>query len=175
MTAPFERGAVVRRAEEHQLGQRRSPSVLHLHGVVMGAARYQTAHAVADDDQLVDRHRPLRDQFFEQLGEVLPALGNVTSAVVVQVDRREAEIACQRLAVIVAVARPLQVVHAQAVRQHQELAARRCDTGRQPAAREFECLPADAQRCLNRERVVARGQVIAPHTVEHRERHFTRR
>jgi hypothetical protein len=96
MAAPFERGAVVRRAEEHQFGQRRIPSVLHLHGVVMGAARHQTAHAVADDDQFVDRHRPFHDQFFKQLGEVLPALGNVTSAVVVQVDRCEAEIACQR-------------------------------------------------------------------------------
>ena len=81
-------------------------------GLEDGAARHQTAHAVAEYHQFFHRHRPLSEQLLEQLREVASIFRDVAAAVVVQVNRRESEIARQRLAVVMAVALPLQVVHA---------------------------------------------------------------
>ena len=91
--------------------------------VMAGAARYQPAHAVADDDQFFHRHRPFRDQGFQQAGKLAPVARNVAAAVVMQIDRCVAKIAGQRRTVVVIFAIPLQIIHAQAMRKHQQLAA----------------------------------------------------
>ena len=71
--------------------------------------------------------RPAPDQRFEPAGESAPIDRSVKAAVVVEIDRRVAEIAGQGRAVVVPAAAPLQIVHAQAVRQHHHLAAGRRD------------------------------------------------
>jgi hypothetical protein len=54
----------------------------------------------------------LLDPVLDQVGERAPVRGNMKATVVVQIDRREAEVAGQRGAVIVPLPIPLQVVHA---------------------------------------------------------------
>ena len=138
--------------------------------VVAGAARDEPSHAVPDQHELGQRHGPVAHQSFELVGERAPVLADVEPAVVVQIDRRVAEVARQRRAVIVALALPLQVVHAQAVDQHDQLAAgarnrrgQRLAFGRQPHA-----VPAQAHG--DRQRVARCRQVVAEDAVERGER-----
>ena len=60
--------------------------------VVAGAAGYQAANRVADQDDLVDGLVPVRHQAFEQRGQLAPVLGDVATAVVAQVHRRVPEL-----------------------------------------------------------------------------------
>ena len=114
-------------------------------------------------------------QRFEQLGERAPVGGDVEAAVVVQVDRRVAEVARQRGAVIVPLALPLQVVHAQAVQQHDQLAAGLRDRRGQRLAfaRQGDAVPAQAHG--DRQRVVRCRQVVAEHAVQRGEQRLAPR
>ena len=113
----------MRRAEEDELVEVPQPFVARQRAVMAGAAGDETAHAVPDEHELAHRHRPELQQGLEQIGERSPVDGNMKAAVVVQIDRRVPEVARQRGAVIVPLAPPLQIVHAQAVQQHDHLAA----------------------------------------------------
>ena len=88
--------------------------------MMTSAARNKATHAVADDDQLADRDGPFGDQALHDVGKFAAIHRNAPAAVVMQIERRIAEITRKGCAVIVTLARPLQIVHAQAVQQHQQ-------------------------------------------------------
>ncbi len=108
---------------------------------------------MADERDRIDGHGPLRDELVEHRGELASVLRDVEAAVVTDVDGGRVEIARERLAVIVAAARPLPVVHRRAVHEHDDARAR---------------FSFDPQRHRERERVVRRLEVIAEDAVEHR-------
>jgi len=76
-TSPEEFAAMVRRAKEDQLLEALRPVMSRDGAIMICAARHQTAHAVADDDQLLHRRRPFFDQRFEQLREGASVFGNM--------------------------------------------------------------------------------------------------
>ncbi len=84
---------------------------------------------MAQDGQFRDRNRPGAKQSLELISELAPVGGDVAAAVVVQVYGRVAEVSRQCSAVVVPLPFPLQVIHAQAVRQNQQLAAGVLDGG----------------------------------------------
>lgn len=114
---------MVLRAQEHELAHTTGPFLRVLIGLMQGTARDQPAHAVRDEVDRLQRHGPSPYQCVHQGGEFTSVRGDVATAVVVQVDRRDTQIAGQRGAEIGAVALPLQVAHAQAVYQHHDPAA----------------------------------------------------
>jgi hypothetical protein len=91
------------------------PSVARQRAVMAGAAGDEPTHAVPDEHEVGQRHRPELHQGFEQFGERPPIGRDMEPAVVMQIDRRVREVVRQRGAVIVAFALPLQIVHAQTV------------------------------------------------------------
>ena len=113
-------------------------------------------------------------QLVEQPGELATVLRYMQAGVVVQIDRRESEVGSQRLPMVVAVARPLQVVHAQAMHQHQQACAWPGPEVQGKAAREVQRLTAAAQGHRDREWIGGVDQVVAPHAVERRNHRFTR-
>ena len=96
----------------------------------------------------------------------------MTAAVVAQVDGREAKFTRQRRAVVVTVALPLQVVHAQAVNQQQQAAAggRQCGVQRRRGERQRTAFVAQAHR--GGERIRARLEVVAEDTIQCRQHRF---
>ena len=91
--------------------------------LVQRAARHQAAHAVAHQVISLHRHRPRRAPAPPAGGKSRPLREMCRPRVVVQIDRRVAQVARQRLPVVALAAQvPLQVVHAQAVDQHQRCA-----------------------------------------------------
>ena len=83
----------------------------------------EPTHAVADKHQSGQRHRPALHKGFERFGECAAVDGDMDAAVVVQINGRVPEVTRQGGAVIVPLASPLQIVHAQAVQQHDQFAA----------------------------------------------------
>jgi hypothetical protein len=63
--------------------------------VVASAPRDEASHAVPDDHELGQRHRPAPYEGFESFGERAPVRRDVEAAVVVQIYRRVAEIPAQ--------------------------------------------------------------------------------
>ena len=175
VAAALQRCAVVRRAHADQMAQELQPDVIQPCGLTAGAARDQSAHAVADDRDLVDRHRPLLLQGVELFGELSAVVGDRQPGVVVQIQRRVAQRIGEHRAVIVAVARPLQIVHAQAVDQDQQLRAvvrNRFDQCLRSQRQGFACM---VQAHRQGQGIAGRGEVIAEHTVEHRDHRFALR
>ena len=95
-----------------------------------------------------------------------PLVETLQAAVVVQVDRRVAQLARQRVAMIVARALPLQVVHAKAVQQHEQSRRRSGQARTHREAFEQQRAAGVPKRHRNRQRVVGGGQVVAQHAVE---------
>ena len=162
----------MRRAEEHQLVEHTRPALAGLLRVVHGTARQQPAHAVAQHRETLQRARPCVDQPLEQIGELTAVARNMQPAVVVQVQRRAAEVARERRAVVVAVALPLQIVHAQAVHQHQQVRAGRGPAHRQRGGFDQHRPAFAAQGHRRRQRVGGCHEVIAQHAVERRHDRF---
>ena len=175
VAAALERRAVMRRAEEDELVETPQPRVARQRAVVAGAAGDEPAHAVPDEHELGQRHRPALHQRFEQLGERAPVGRDVEAAVVVQIDRRVPEVARQRGAVIVSLALPLQIVHAQAVHQHDQLAAGVRDRRGQRLAFARQRVTVPTQVHGDRQRVVRRRQVVAEHAVQRGEQRLAPR
>jgi hypothetical protein len=175
VTRTLERRTLVRRAEADQVVHASGPaqrSALDQRTVMNGAAGHQTAHAVTQHGQALDRHRPSVVQTLHQLREDAAIGRHAQAAVVVEMDRGVAQIARQRLAVIMACALPLQVVHAQAMQQHEQS---RRDAGRARTHGETieqQCLTGLAKRHRDRQRVVGGRQIVAEHAVERRDNGF---
>ena len=140
--------------------------------IVTGAARDQAAHAVTENDQLVHRHRPFAQQRLDQFGESATVARDMQAAVVVQIHRRESGVDGQRRTVIVPVAPPLQIAHAQPVHQQQNLAGRIGNCFRQGAARQFQRLTIAPKLHRDRQRIGAVGKMIAKHAIQRRKHRF---
>jgi hypothetical protein len=132
---------------------------------VTGAARDEAAHAVSEDRELVDRHRPRGDELLEEIGERATVGRDMEAAVVVEVDRREAEVVRQRRPVVEALSSPLPVVHARAMDQDEHLAGRTRNCRAQRLAFELEGMAVVAESRLDREWVLRLGQVVAEHAL----------
>jgi len=113
----------MRRADEDELVEPPQPVVVRQRAVMARAMGDEPAHAVPDQHELGQRYRPESHQVLEQSRKHAPVDGDMEAAVVVQINRRIREVAGERRAVIVSLALPLQIVHAQAVQQHDQLAA----------------------------------------------------
>ncbi len=87
------RSAEVRRPDAGHVTELPGPGAVP--AVVRGAARDQPAHAVADQRDRLDIPRIGRDEPVDQRGQLLTAVGDVTAAVVAQVERRVAEALAQ--------------------------------------------------------------------------------
>ena len=165
----LERRALVRRAQEHEVvdARRASAGRLAVSAVVQRAARHQAAHAVAEHHQPLDRHRPGVVQPLHQLRQDAPLVETLQAAVVVQVDRRVAELAAPTR---------------RRGRARRAATAGRSCTGRAPAravaashraARDRSpkrssdnARPARRNAHRDRQRVVGGRQVVAQHAVE---------
>ena len=167
VAALLERRAVVRRAQADQPAQRAPPTVAGRLGHVAGAARDEAAHAVPDDRQLLDGQRPGRDERLEERAQFAPVGGDVQAAVVVQPQRRVAEIAREGGSVLMAEPPPLPVVHARAVDQDDELGRRLGEDGPQRGRLERQLVAVVPQSHGDGERIAGRGEVVAEDAVEH--------
>ena len=151
------------------LGRQRCAGQL---AVVASAARHQPAHAVAEDHQLVELRGPLGDQLLEQRGEGAPVGRDVQAAVVEEIDRRVAEVACERGAMVVPQPEPPPVVQAGAVDEEEQLAAGLRKVRAERPSLQLQRMAGLAQLHLDRERVARVGQVVTEHPVEHGEHRF---
>ena len=96
----LQRRAMVRRAQKHQMPELCQPAMTGTGCMVAGTARHQAAHAVRQQRQFLHRLRPGAQQLLQQVGQLLAVGGRVQAAVVVQVNRRAAELFRQRQAVV---------------------------------------------------------------------------
>ena len=163
---------MVRRAQEHQLTQQRRPALSGFARHVCCRARHQPTHAVAQDGDALQRHRPGRHQPLQLGGKLAAVLRHMAPAVVAQANQRAAQRLGQECTVVVAVARPLRVVHAQTVDQQQQVRARH-GAGRwfqllfeDVGLAQREGLTIDAHLHRLRQRVASGHQPITHHTVE---------
>lgn len=109
-------------AQKDDFAQQRKPWALLLCGDMARTARNQPTHAVPHDDQFLQRNGPNGNQLVQR-GAKVPSVSETCLPVLsVQVDRRVTQVFAQRLAMVVALARPLQIVHAQPMNQDQEFA-----------------------------------------------------
>ena len=164
----------MRRAEENDAAHVLRPRVTQRIGVVQRAACDEAAHAVAEQHEFLDVDRPRAHERLELRGERAAIGRDVQAAVVVQVDRRVVRIAFERGAMVMAVAPPLQVTHAQAVREHDDACARSLDVAREGGAIEFERAAVAAQAHADAERIAGCREMVADHAVECRQQGFTR-
>jgi len=88
------------------------------------------------------------------------------AAVVVQVDRRVAQLPRQRQAVVMAPVLPLQVVHAQAVQQHEQARRRPGRMRAQGLALDPQGLARSTKGHRDRQRIGAGREMVAEDTVE---------
>ena len=108
------------RADENELIETSQPFVTRQCAVVAGAAGDEATHAVPDEYQFGQRHRPELHQGFEPFGERTPVWrrygGRCCSANRPACTRGRAP--ARRM--VVSLVLPLQVVHAQVVQQDDE-------------------------------------------------------
>ena len=108
------------------------PRLVVLPRVVRGAPCDQASHAVADERDLLDRHRVRVEHLGDQLGERSPVLGDVQAGVVTKIDRREAEVVAESRAerhvgiaiVLLRGKAPQPLGRGQAVHEHANLPSR---------------------------------------------------
>ena len=120
-------------------------------------------HAVGQHGQFGHGHRPGRDQGIELRRQLRAVVRRVQTRVVAQVDRRVAQRLRKVGAVVMALVPPLQIVHAQAVNQHQQFAGG-CAAGSQMG--KVQGLPVPVEAHARAQRVVVVLQAVAHHTVE---------
>ena len=158
--------------QEDELLQPAPPAMARPLGVEAGAAGHEAAHAVADYDQILDVDRPRGDERFERLGEGAAVDRDVQAGIVGEIDRRIAEIPGERRAVVVVLAHPLQVAHAESVREHGDLAGRFGDRLAERALVEDKRAPGAAKPHGQRQRIGGVSKIIANDAVERGERGF---
>ena len=166
--AAGERRAEVWRPEEDQMAEALQPGAPAALRVPASAARHQASHAVRDERQPVEGRRPRSHQRVEEVGERAAVRGDVETAVVVEVRHRAVEIALQRRAVIVPVAAPAQVRHAEPVHQDHGVPPRVRKRFCERARCEVEQAPVAPEGHGDGERVVRGDEVVAHDAVQRR-------
>ncbi len=131
-----------------------------------GTTSDESAHAVAQQHQALDPMRPSRGELFQLLRERFPVGREVQPCVVVQVDRRVAKVTRQRGAVIVPVARPLQIVHAQTVYQYEQPAIDVWNGSLQRSRFELQRVAIASKTHRGGERIARGGEVVTQHAVQ---------
>src|SRR5581483_12343337 len=116
--------------------------------------------------------RPRVQQRLDKFSELAAVGRDVPTAVVVQVERRESKIGGQCGTVIVSVAAPLQITHAQAVHEQQDSSCRGGNRRAQRFASQRERLATAAQGHRNRKRVGCFAKVVAQYAVQRRKHRF---
>jgi hypothetical protein len=167
---PLERRAVVGRSEKDELLELAAPGMLGFFAVFAGAARDEAAHAVADDDEVLDFDGPGGDERLQRLGEGAAVHRDVEAGIVGEIDGRVAEVMGERRAMVVVLARPLQVAHAKSMHEHGELAGR---VGKGLGDRtlvELQGPSLAAKSHRQRQRIAGLGEVVADDAVERGER-----
>ena len=91
------------------------------------------------------------------------------AGVVVEIDRRVAEIVCERRTVIVAIASPLAIVHAQSMDQHHDLAPGIGVRSGQRIPGDRDCHAGPAHVHRDRQGIAGRDQVVSEHAIERRQ------
>ena len=125
LAAALHGSAVMGRTKENEFAKVARPTMSLGIAKITCAPSNKPAHAVANNDKFLDGGRPPLDKAFQQFGKRAPIGGNMQPRVVVQINRRVAQIARQGRAVIVAVPFPLQVAHAQAMHQYSQQSGQR--------------------------------------------------
>jgi hypothetical protein len=110
--------------------------------------------------------RPGVDQGFELLRQRVAVGRDVQPRVAVQVDGIEAAGRGQQTAMVLAFAKPLAVVHAQAVQQHQQLRAGAWQRRGDGVGLQHQRHAAHAQRHRRGQGAARGSQVVAQHAVE---------
>ena len=154
------------RTEKKEFAEAPQPAMSLGSAIIACAARNKAAHAVPDNDEFLHRRRPLLDQDFQEIGKRASIGGNMQPAVVVQINRRVAQIARQGGAVIVAVSFPPQIAHAQAVHQHGDAARQRHNGFSEPFLFEAQGLTVLAQAHGDRKWIGGLRKMIAHHAVQ---------
>ncbi len=112
------------------------------------------------------RYRPGIHQRFQHLGKLAAVDGNMTPGVVMQVDGRVSQVTREGGAVIVSLPIPLQIVHAQAMQEHDNPFAQGWRGLGQRSRLHRQRPPVTAQAHANRQRVPGRFEVVAQHAVQ---------
>jgi len=97
----FEGHALMRRPEKYHAAKPMRPGMTRARAVVHGAACDEAAHAVRDNRELLDRHRPGSEHPLDQISRLAAVLGDMQTAVVAQIHTGTAEIPCEGGAMVV--------------------------------------------------------------------------
>jgi hypothetical protein len=114
---------------------------------------------------VLERAWARRSQPLEQVGEFAAVIRDVAPRVVVKVERGGAELARERMAVVVAPPPPLSVVHAEAMDENDDPA--RATRRKACGVVGVERAPCVTQRHRDRQRVHGVREVVAPDAVQH--------
>ena len=164
IAAALERCAVVRGAEREQLPQRTAPA-MPLAGAVMDrTACDEPAHAVADQRQLLERYRPVRNQRLQQCRERASIRVNRAAAVVTEKQQGLPALACDLRQPVLAGTTPVLLVEAQPVNRNHDPAGRARHHAR--GLRGIHRHAMAQQGHGQRQRVRREFEVIAIHAVE---------
>ena len=134
-----------------------------------GAASDQAAHAVSDDDNLIQRHGPVSRQLLQHARKLTAIRGDAASGGVLEGNRCGAEVSGQRVGVIVRLASQLCVGHAQTVHCHEQSAVGTRNSRCECPAIQLQRPAIHAQAHVKGERVSGGGQVVPQHTVQCRQ------
>jgi hypothetical protein len=121
---------------------------------------------MAEDHELVDGNRPCCHELLEDCRERVAIRRDMKTAVVEQIERRVAEVARERRAVIVAGAGELRIRHTRAVNQEHDLGRRIRERGAQRIRCEIDGSACMSDVHLDRERIGGLVQVVAEHAVD---------
>jgi hypothetical protein len=165
---PLERRPTMRGAEIDDAPSAREPPMPALAREVTRAPHDQTAHAVAEKDELADRDRIVVDQRLDEAGEGRTVLGDREARVEADVERGEAQVAREQRSVVgTVVHRPDGLGAHEPVNEHHYPIARRDHC---PDRLAIEHSPALDEGHLGRERVLAAGEIVADGSVQDRDR-----
>ena len=170
VAAAFQRRAVMRRAKKYELAEMRRPLMPCRTSVMTGASSDKSTHAVPHDRQFLERRSAIADQGLQHFCERESVTRNWQATVIAQVERQIPEVIGKRCPVVVPVAVPLPVVHAQPVHEHEEfVCGRHIPVLSEHAYRivEVDKLTAITQAHINRERIPGPQKVVTVHAVRH--------
>ena len=110
------------------------------------------------------------DQRLQRPGERAAVGRDMKARIVGERDRREAEIARQRRAVVVVLPRPVQVAHAEPVHEHASFPVASGMVLARASLSSVEGPPVAAKAHGQRQRIAGRGEMVADDAVERGER-----
>lgn len=157
----------MRRTQAKHTADGRRPGVAAAPAVGHGGATDQSAHAVPDQHDFVDRNRPLRDEPAQQVREAAAVVRNMRAGVVAQIERAVAgflqalAVRARMPALRIPIELPAGLVAAQAVYEYREAWLRRRERSRQGFARQRQGQAVNLEGRTRGERTAPDREVIA--------------